>query len=637
MPIPIQNVSTSELPLITTSIFAATTPENTPLAYRASTLANPIPMIKPAVIEANYEILKSLLRERQKQIRNEDLRTELGYFSEEYDEEREMEPRPEKNRETTLPLCTRSPRVRRQRERVVGFEEATSREGGRIERNVEGSRPSELRERENGSRGMNLPPLLAAHLGRSENGQALQSSLTFVYRGHQPSTNIGGNLPPNNTHLSHHAQSFIPSSLHPSNGFIPTYVNSYSQPFTDHGHDTNDCRQLRNQIEESVKLGQLSHLVKGIKKERTKAPDTQRGEGKKDNGTVNRVYMDIGSSCEVIYEHCFLKLKPSIKASKVDSKVPLVGFSREHSLPIREVLLEITIGDAPFSRTETLNFVIVRFNSPHNLLLGRTAMQKIGIVVSAIHGAIIFRTAQGISTVFSMYESNKVREVLKKIKEASPVDLQGILSCTNAKERVIINDKHLEQTIIIRKQLPENFKEKLRNLLNMATCKEVEELMKARILRRVKNQMWVAYLVMVKKSDGGISKEDMLKDIPETFEKFRSINMKLNPKKCSFGVEEGPFLGHHITKQERNNTKKEVPKDFLVELPFKEDKKKVAGTTETKLEGTKLSKAWKLYTDGASSSDGSGAGLMLINPEGKEYTYALGFEFETMKQSMRHY
>nr|GEX16889.1 hypothetical protein [Tanacetum cinerariifolium] len=40
-----------------------------------------------------------------------------------------------------------------------------------------------------------------------------------------------------------------------------------------------------------------------------------------------------------------------------------------------------------------------------------------------------------------------------------------------------------------------------------------------------------------------ISKEDMLKDIQETFEKFQSINMKLNPKKCFFGIEKGPFLG----------------------------------------------------------------------------------------------
>ncbi|GKD81481.1 reverse transcriptase domain-containing protein [Tanacetum coccineum] len=47
-----------------------------------------------------------------------------------------------------------------------------------------------------------------------------------------------------------------------------------------------------------------------------------------------------------------------------------------------------------------------------------------------------------------------------------------------------------------------------------------------------------------------VSKEDMLIDIQETFNKLWAINMKLNPKKCSFGIEEGPFLGHLITKQE---------------------------------------------------------------------------------------
>ncbi|GJV31829.1 hypothetical protein Tco_1392229 [Tanacetum coccineum] len=46
-----------------------------------------------------------------------------------------------------------------------------------------------------------------------------------------------------------------------------------------------------------------------------------------------------------------------------------------------------------------------------------------------------------------------------------------------------------------------------------------------------------------------IKEEDMLLDIQETFDWLLSINMKLNPKKCSFGVEEGPFLGHLITKQ----------------------------------------------------------------------------------------
>ncbi|GKB77213.1 reverse transcriptase domain-containing protein [Tanacetum coccineum] len=35
----------------------------------------------------------------------------------------------------------------------------------------------------------------------------------------------------------------------------------------------------------------------------------------------------------------------------------------------------------------------------------------------------------------------------------------------------------------------------------------------------------------------------LLADIAETFDNLKKINMKLNPKKCSFGVEEGKFLG----------------------------------------------------------------------------------------------
>ncbi|GKA99014.1 tyrosine-protein kinase, non-receptor Jak2 [Tanacetum coccineum] len=45
------------------------------------------------------------------------------------------------------------------------------------------------------------------------------------------------------------------------------------------------------------------------------------------------------------------------------------------------------------------------------------------------------------------------------------------------------------------------------------------------------------------------SKEDMLMDIQETFDMLISINIKINLKKCSFGVEESAFLGHPITKQ----------------------------------------------------------------------------------------
>ncbi|GJT76858.1 hypothetical protein Tco_1043583 [Tanacetum coccineum] len=166
----IPNNTTSKRSPIITTVFAATTPENTPFTYRASTLTNPNHMISPAFVEANYEVLESLLRERRRKIHNEDLRTKLEYFSEDYDEEREMEPRPEPNREATPTFRLRFLVVRRQQESVVGFEEAPNREGSRRGRNVEGIRPSKI-EAEN--RGVNLPPPLAAHLGRNKSGQPL--------------------------------------------------------------------------------------------------------------------------------------------------------------------------------------------------------------------------------------------------------------------------------------------------------------------------------------------------------------------------------------------------------------------------------------------------------------------------------
>ncbi|GKC02426.1 reverse transcriptase domain-containing protein [Tanacetum coccineum] len=176
--------------------------------------------------------------------------------------------------------------------------------------------------------------------------------------------------------------------------------------------------------------------------------------------------------------------------------------------------------------------------------------------------------------------------------------------------------------------------------------------------------------------------------------------MKLNPKKCSFGVEEGPFWGHLITKHgiKANPSKVKAVTDldqprtlkdiqslngklaalnrFLskgrvlqgVELNYPALEKLVLALvhaarrlrryfqahTITVLTNTPIkqiltgpekqeeqreqrktkevpdsSSKWRLYTDGASNSDISGAGLMLIDPEGKEYTYALCFEFET--------
>ncbi|GKD59334.1 reverse transcriptase domain-containing protein [Tanacetum coccineum] len=50
----------------------------------------------------------------------------------------------------------------------------------------------------------------------------------------------------------------------------------------------------------------------------------------------------------------------------------------------------------------------------------------------------------------------------------------------------------------------------------------------------------------------------IIKDIEQTFSTLRRINIKLNSKKCSFGMEEGKFLGYIVTSEGiRANPKKE--------------------------------------------------------------------------------
>ncbi|GKA42498.1 putative nucleotidyltransferase, ribonuclease H [Tanacetum coccineum] len=53
------------------------------------------------------------------------------------------------------------------------------------------------------------------------------------------------------------------------------------------------------------------------------------------------------------------------------------------------------------------------------------------------------------------------------------------------------------------------------------------------------------------------TEQDIIKDIEQTFSTLRRINMKLNPKKCSFGMAEGKFLRYIVTSEGiRANPKK---------------------------------------------------------------------------------
>nr|GEV18450.1 reverse transcriptase domain-containing protein [Tanacetum cinerariifolium] len=80
---------------------------------------------------------------------------------------------------------------------------------------------------------------------------------------------------------------------------------------------------------------------------------------------------------------------------------------------------------------------------------------------------------------------------------------------------------------------------------------------------------------------------------------------------------------HDIHYIPRTSIKGQILTDFIVEHPEEE-------TLDTTMKDRKeLSDPWILFTDGSSCIDGSRAGIIITNLEGKEFTYALRFKFNT--------
>ncbi|GKG14824.1 reverse transcriptase domain-containing protein, partial [Tanacetum coccineum] len=70
------------------------------------------------------------------------------------------------------------------------------------------------------------------------------------------------------------------------------------------------------------------------------------------------------------------------------------------------------------------------------------------------------------------------------------------------------------------------------------------------------------------------------------------------------------------------SVKGQILADFIVERPEEDSPDTLMEVEE------ELPEPWILFTDGSSCTNGSRVGLILTNPEGMEFTYALRFRFE---------
>ncbi|GJS50157.1 reverse transcriptase domain-containing protein [Tanacetum coccineum] len=228
--------------------------------------------------------------------------------------------------------------------------------------------------------------------------------------------------------------------------------NTLCEFHNDKGHSTDECMQLKNQIEELVKAGKLSHFIKEIRQDRDKQKNGKKEAPAKEKvaaiymiqswhmvtrqkvtlsfshvneitfpplsankGTegplvieaeirghaIHRMYVDGGSSMEVLYQHCFNRLRPEIKSQMVPATTFLTGFSVETIWPLGQLRLLVTIRDAEHFTEALMNFMIVRSPSPYNGIIGRPRIREIQVVPSTAYGMLKFPVNGGVVTIRS--------------------------------------------------------------------------------------------------------------------------------------------------------------------------------------------------------------------------------------------
>ncbi|XP_071739799.1 uncharacterized protein [Rutidosis leptorrhynchoides] len=259
---------------------------------------------------------------------------------------------------------------------------------------------------------------------------------------------------------------------------------------------------------------------------------------------IRRLHMDTGSSVDIMYEQCFRQLPDTVKKGVRPSTMVLSGFSRESAWPIGTLYLKLELRDDNNkykTRTEDVEFCVMCAHSRYNTILGRISLQRFGAIPSMVHGLVKFPTKQGIATL----KSNPLETLCASVtvKEEDKSSNEASTGCY-----LVINLTYLDQKVKIGAGLTKETKSKLRNIFitnldvyswrdadmtsvprdvvqhhlnaNVSMMhvrqkkrpmepnrsewlrEEVNQLVKANILRKVNYQTWIANPILVPKTDG---------------------------------------------------------------------------------------------------------------------------------------
>ncbi|GJR11973.1 reverse transcriptase domain-containing protein [Tanacetum coccineum] len=179
--------------------------------------------------------------------------------------------------------------------------------------------------------------------------------------------------------------------------------NKFYDFHNDKGHSTDECMQLKKQIEELVRAGKLSHLIKEIKQGRDQPKVGKKEVPAKDKSMA--IYMIqpwhriTRQKVTQSFEHVSKITFPSLTTSS--GTEGLLVIEAEIGVHMIHRMLLVTIGDANHSTRAWMNFMIVRSLSSYNGIIGRPGIREIQAVPSTTYGMLNFLVDGGIVTIRS--------------------------------------------------------------------------------------------------------------------------------------------------------------------------------------------------------------------------------------------